>query len=86
MSKKRITIASILLLIILIIIGIGIGIASANKIAVAELHLNATSDLKPASELRGLTARGGTALLDSHLKELSAAKKELLHVDVLKLS
>ncbi len=85
MSKKR-TITGMLLLIALIIIGIGIGIASANKLAVAELTLNATASLKPAFDLRGLELSGGAALLENHSKEVVAVKERLLHVDVHNLS
>lgn len=82
MSKKSITIASILLLIISIIIGIGIGIslASATKLAVAE-HLNATAGLEHNSELSGLAVRGG-GFLECHLKQLAAAKHQVLPLDV----
>jgi hypothetical protein len=81
-SKRIITIASILLFIISIIIGIGIGIsiASKTKLAVAE-HLNATAGLQRNSELSGLAVRGGGLLL-KHSKELTAAKHQVLQLDV----
>lgn len=85
MSNKRTTIASILLFILIItIIGIGIGsgIPSINKLAFAELQFNAKSNLEHAPELRGLTVRGGALLHETHLKELAAAKHQVLQLDV----
>jgi hypothetical protein len=83
MSKRSISIASILLIIILIAIGIGIGIATATRLAVADLHLSATASLGRSAELRGFPVSGRAVLLKSHLKELATTKEQLLHVDVL---
>jgi SNF family Na+-dependent transporter len=79
MTKKIIIIASILLLIILTI-GISIGISRANRLAIAQLELNALG-LGSSLESHSLAVRGGKLLLNDSLKELDTVQHQVLLLD-----